>query len=54
MFRRTSTLERLMLVAAGLLLVYPAGYADVAGVSLAAAALVLQRVLPRAREAAAR
>jgi TRAP-type uncharacterized transport system fused permease subunit len=54
MFRRTTTLERLMLVAAGLLLVYPAGYADVVGLSLAAAALVLQRVLRAPREAPAR
>jgi len=43
MLRRTTRLERLMLVAAGLLLVYPALAADVAGLGLAAGAALLQR-----------
>jgi TRAP transporter 4TM/12TM fusion protein len=43
MIRRTTALERVMLVAAGLLLVYPAGWADVAGVALFAAAAAKQR-----------
>jgi TRAP transporter 4TM/12TM fusion protein len=48
MFRRTSLLERLMLVSAGLLLVYPATWADVAGAGLVLGAVVLQRVRPGA------
>jgi TRAP transporter 4TM/12TM fusion protein len=44
MFRRTTLVERLMLIAAGLLLVYPAAAADVIGVGLVAAVLVMQRV----------
>jgi TRAP transporter 4TM/12TM fusion protein len=43
MLRRTTWPERLMLIAAGLLLVYPALAADIAGLALAAAALLLQR-----------
>jgi TRAP transporter 4TM/12TM fusion protein len=46
MFRRTTRLERLMLVGAGLLLVYPAGWADVVGVAAVAAAVALQRWRP--------
>jgi TRAP transporter 4TM/12TM fusion protein len=42
MFRRTTLVERLMLIAAGLLLVYPAGFADIAGVGLVAAAVAMQ------------
>jgi TRAP-type uncharacterized transport system fused permease subunit len=44
MFRRTTLVERLMLIAAGLLLVYPAAAADVIGVGLVVAVLVMQRV----------
>ena len=43
MFRRTTLVERLMLIGAGLLLVYPAGGADLAGVAVVAAAVVMQR-----------
>jgi TRAP transporter 4TM/12TM fusion protein len=43
MFRRTTRLERIMLVAAGLLLVYPAPAADWAGLGLVVAAVILQR-----------
>jgi TRAP transporter 4TM/12TM fusion protein len=43
MLRRTTWLERLMLIAAGLLLVYPAPAADVAGLLLAVAAVAMQR-----------
>jgi TRAP-type uncharacterized transport system fused permease subunit len=43
MLRRTTGLERLLLVAAGLLLVYPALAADIAGLCLVAAAALLQR-----------
>ncbi len=41
--RRATLPERLMLIAAGLLLVYPAAAADVAGLLLVAAAVLLQR-----------
>jgi TRAP transporter 4TM/12TM fusion protein len=41
--RRTTLLERLMLIAAGILLVYPGAVADVAGVALVIAALAMQR-----------
>ncbi|HET9594173.1 MAG TPA: TRAP transporter fused permease subunit [Anaeromyxobacteraceae bacterium] len=43
MFRRTTVVERGMLVAAGLLLVYPTAWADLAGIALVAAAVALQR-----------
>jgi TRAP transporter 4TM/12TM fusion protein len=43
MFRRTTLVERAMLVAAGLLLVYPAALADVAGIGLMLGAVALQR-----------
>ncbi len=42
-FRRTTLLERGMLIAAGLLLVYPTTWADVAGAALVVAAVALQR-----------
>jgi TRAP transporter 4TM/12TM fusion protein len=48
MFTRTSVLERAMLIAAGLLLVYPASWADFVGASLVAIPLVLQRIRIRA------
>jgi TRAP-type uncharacterized transport system fused permease subunit len=53
MFGRTSWPERLMLIAAGLLLVYPATIGDVLGLGLAALAVVLQLLRNRARRAAA-
>jgi TRAP transporter 4TM/12TM fusion protein len=43
MFRRTALVERLMLIAAGLLLVYPAALADLAGFGLIAVAVAMQR-----------
>ena len=48
MFVRTTVLERVMLVCAGLLLVYPATWADVAGAALVAIPIVLQRMRLRA------
>ncbi len=42
LFRRTTLYERLMLVAAGFLLVYPTGAADVAGFALVVVVLALQ------------
>lgn len=48
MFTRTSAVERAMLVAAGLLLVYPASWADLAGATLVVIPLVLQRLRLRA------
>jgi TRAP-type uncharacterized transport system fused permease subunit len=48
MFTRTSALERTMLIAAGLLLVYPATWADIAGAMLIAIPLVTQRLRLRA------
>jgi TRAP transporter 4TM/12TM fusion protein len=48
MFTRTSLPERLMLVAAGLLLVYPATWADLAGAALVAIPVVMQRLRLRA------
>ncbi len=48
MFTRTSLPERAMLVAAGLLLVYPATWADIAGAALIVIPLVLQRLRLRA------
>jgi TRAP transporter 4TM/12TM fusion protein len=54
MFRRTTLVERLLLVAAGLLLVYPSGgWNDLIGIAAVGTAVTLQRVhrLPaRARE----
>lgn len=45
MFRRTTLLERLLLVGAGLLLVYPSGgWTDLAGVAAVATAVALQRL----------
>jgi TRAP transporter 4TM/12TM fusion protein len=43
MFRRTTWIERLALIAAGLLLVYPAPAADVVGLALVAIAVALQK-----------
>src|SRR6266496_2652936 len=43
MLRRTTLLERLMLIVAGILLVYPAAAADVVGMALVLAAVALQR-----------
>ncbi len=48
MFTKTSVVERTMLIAAGLLLVYPATWADLAGAALIAIPLVLQRLRVRA------
>jgi TRAP-type uncharacterized transport system fused permease subunit len=48
MFTRTSLLERAMLIAAGLLLVYPATWADLAGAGLIVIPIVLQRLRLRA------
>ena len=45
MFRRTTLLERLMLIASGLLLVYPAGaLIDIAGIACVAAVVAMQRL----------
>jgi TRAP transporter 4TM/12TM fusion protein len=44
LFRRTTLLERLLLLAGGLLLLYPAARLDLVGLALGAAAVVLQRV----------
>jgi TRAP transporter 4TM/12TM fusion protein len=46
LFRRTTRVERLLLVAAGLLLLYPAARLDLLGLALGGAAVVLQRVRP--------
>jgi TRAP transporter 4TM/12TM fusion protein len=43
MFRRTTRLERLVLIAAGLLLLYPASSFDLVGLGLVALAVALQR-----------
>jgi len=43
MLRRTTPLERLMLIVAGILLVYPAAAADLVGMGLVLAAVALQR-----------
>jgi TRAP-type uncharacterized transport system fused permease subunit len=43
MFRRTTRLERLALIAAGLLLLYPASGLDLVGGGLVAAVMALQR-----------
>jgi TRAP transporter 4TM/12TM fusion protein len=48
LFRRTSVYERLMLIAAGFLLVYPAGAADVIGFVLVLVVLALQWFRPPA------
>ena len=48
MLRRTTLLERLMLIAAGILLVYPSTAADVAGLTLLALAAALQFFTGRA------
>jgi TRAP transporter 4TM/12TM fusion protein len=50
MFVRTTLLERAMLIVAGLLLVYPATWADLLGTALIVGPLVMQRV--RVRRAA--
>jgi TRAP-type uncharacterized transport system fused permease subunit len=52
MFTRTSLLERAMLIAAGLLLVYPTTWADIAGALLVVIPLALQRVRVRRGAAA--
>jgi len=44
--RRTSLLERWMLIVAGLLLVYPRTWADAAGIGLAVAVLAAQKFMP--------
>ena len=44
--RRTTLLERCMLLVAGFALVYPGMVADVIGFGLAAGALALQRLRP--------
>jgi TRAP transporter 4TM/12TM fusion protein len=45
MFRRTRLVERLMLIAAGFLLLFPAGgWTDLAGIACVAAAVTLQRL----------
>ena len=49
MFTKTSAIERTMLIAAGLLLVYPTTWADVAGTALVAGTFVIQRLRRRAR-----
>jgi TRAP-type uncharacterized transport system fused permease subunit len=52
MFTRTSWIERVLLIAAGLLLVYPTRAADLAGIVLVLVAVALQwrkrRTPPRA------
>ncbi len=48
MFTKTSAIERTMLIAAGLLLVYPTTWADVAGTALVAGTFVIQRLRRRA------
>jgi TRAP-type uncharacterized transport system fused permease subunit len=47
LFRRANVLERVMLVSAGLLLVYPALWADAAGLALLLGATALQRFAGR-------
>ncbi|HEX9308038.1 MAG TPA: TRAP transporter large permease subunit, partial [Anaeromyxobacter sp.] len=47
MFSRTSALERVLLIAAGLLLVYPTTWADLAGTGLVVCTLLLQRLRVR-------
>jgi len=46
LIRKTSTLERWMLVIAGLMLVYPTGMSDVIGLVLATAVVVMQKLWP--------
>src|SRR5437016_10237543 len=48
LFRRTSVYERLMLIAAGFLLVYPTGVADIIGFVLVVLVLALQWFRPPA------
>ena len=45
--RETSLIERLMLIAAGLLLVYPKPLFDFIGIGLVVAVLAMQKVLRR-------
>jgi TRAP-type uncharacterized transport system fused permease subunit len=45
LFRRTSALERWLLVVAGVLLVYPRPWADVVGLALAGTVVVLQKLV---------
>jgi TRAP-type uncharacterized transport system fused permease subunit len=47
LLQRTNVIERLLLVAAGLLLVYPTRMSDLAGFALVMAAVVLQLVRRR-------
>ena len=47
LLRQTNLIERLMLIAAGLLLVYPSRYADVSGVALIVVVFMLQLVRKR-------
>jgi len=47
MFRRTTLLERLLLIAAGLLLVYPKTAADIIGIGLVALVVLLQALKKR-------
>jgi len=51
MFRRTATVERVMLIVAGLLLVYPKTAADVVGVGLVVLVILMQRWKKRAATA---
>jgi TRAP transporter 4TM/12TM fusion protein len=46
LLRRTSLLERWMLIIAGLALVYPAGFSDILGFVLVVAVIVLQKMRP--------
>jgi TRAP-type uncharacterized transport system fused permease subunit len=48
LFRRTTTYERAMLIAAGFLLVYPTGVADIIGFVLVVLVLALQWFRPPA------
>jgi TRAP transporter 4TM/12TM fusion protein len=48
MFRRTTVIERVMLISAGLLLVYPSTWSDVVGAGLVVGAVALQRLVRRA------
>ncbi len=51
MFGRTTLLQRVMLIAAGLLLMYPTTAADIGGVALMIVVVVLQRLQKRAAPA---
>jgi TRAP-type uncharacterized transport system fused permease subunit len=46
LLRRTSLLERWMLIIAGLALVYPAGFSDILGFVLVVAVVVMQKMRP--------